>query len=93
MPAYAIGFLRFKDAGKYNRYSQALAPLLQAHGATLLVGDNHPDALAGLPCDRVVLLQFADRAAARRLFDSPEYAHIAQDRDAGADVQLQLIGD
>lgn len=91
MPAYALGFLRFKDADRYHTYSRALAPLLQAHGARLLAGDNHPLALAGPPCDRVVLLEFADRDAALRLFESPEYARIAQDRDAGAHVQLQLV--
>ena len=91
MPAYALAFLRFKDAPVYQRYSQALAPLLQAHGGVLLAGDNDPLALAGPPCDRVVLLQFSDRAAALRLFESPEYARIAQDRDIGAHVQLQLV--
>jgi uncharacterized protein (DUF1330 family) len=91
MPAYAIAFLAFKDAEAYQRYSRALTPLLQAHGGTLLAGDNHPAALAGPPCDRVVLLQFADRAAALKLFGSAEYAEIAQDRDKGAHVQLQLV--
>jgi uncharacterized protein (DUF1330 family) len=91
MPAYAIAFLRFKDPEAYQRYSRALAPMLQAHGGVLLAGDNQPTALAGPACDRVVLLQFEDTAAALRLFDAPEYARIAQDRDQGAHVQLQLV--
>jgi uncharacterized protein (DUF1330 family) len=48
-------------------------------------------ALAGPPCDRVVLIRFADQAAALRLFHAPEYQQIAHDRDRGAEVQLQLI--
>jgi uncharacterized protein (DUF1330 family) len=91
MPAYAIGFLRYKDAAAYQRYSTALAPLLAAHGGEMLCGDNHPMALAGPPCDRVVLIRFADQAAALRLFHAPEYQQIAHDRDRGAEVQLQLI--
>lgn len=91
MPAYALGFLRYKDAAAYQRYSQALNPLLPAYGAVLLAGDNHPVGLAGPPCDRVVLLQFPDADAALRLFKSPEYLAIAQDRDQGADVELQVV--
>ncbi|MBI5279693.1 MAG: DUF1330 domain-containing protein [Burkholderiales bacterium] len=91
MPAYAIAFLRYKDAAAYQRYSSALATMLKTHGATLLAGDNQPIALAGPACDRVVLLQFEDTAAAMRLFNAPEYLRIAQDRDNGAHVQLQLV--
>ena len=91
MPAYALGVLRYKDAAAYQRYSQALNPLLPAYGAVLLAGDNNPVGLAGPPCDRVVLLQFPDADAALRLFKSPEYLEIAQDRDKGADVELQVV--
>ena len=91
MPAYAIGFLRYKDPAAYQRYSSALAPMLQAYGGVLLAGDNHPVALAGPPCDRVVLLRFENGDAALRLFNAPEYLQIAQDRDKGAHVELQLI--
>jgi uncharacterized protein (DUF1330 family) len=91
MPAYALGFLRYKDAAAYQRYSTALNPLLPAYGGVLLAGDNDPVALAGPPCDRVVLLQFPDADAALRLFRSPEYLEIAQDRDRGADVELQIV--
>lgn len=91
MPAYAIGFLRYKDAEAYRRYSSALAPMLQSYGGVMLAGDNHPVALAGPPCDRVVLLRFEDAEAALRLFDAPEYLEIARDRDLGAHVELQLV--
>jgi uncharacterized protein (DUF1330 family) len=91
VPAYALAFLRYKDAAAYQRYSNALGPLLPAYGAVLLAGDNHPTALAGAPCDRVVLLRFDDTAAALKLFESPEYLRIARDRDLGADVELQLV--
>jgi uncharacterized protein (DUF1330 family) len=91
MTAYAIGFLRYKDAAAYQRYSAALAPMIQAYGGVLLVGDNHPVALAGPACDRVVLLQFENSQAALRLFNAPEYQRIMQDRDRGAHVELQLV--
>lgn len=90
MPVYAMALLRYKDAAAYQRYSDALAPMLPAYGAVLLAGDNHPTALAGPPCDRVVLLRFDDAAAALSLFESPEYLRIAKDRDLGAHVELQL---
>jgi uncharacterized protein (DUF1330 family) len=91
MPAYAIGFLRYKDAAAYERYSKALTPMLPAYGGVLLAGDNQPRALAGERCDRVVLLRFEDKEAALRLFNAPEYLRIAKDRDLGAEVQLQLV--
>ena len=53
MPAYALGFLRYKDPAAYQRYSTALNPLLPAYGGVLLAGDNPPVGLAGPPCDRV----------------------------------------
>jgi uncharacterized protein (DUF1330 family) len=91
MPAYALGFLRYKDPAAYQRYSTALNPLLPAYGGVLLAGDNNPVGLAGPACDRVVLLQFPDADAAVRLFKSPEYLKIAQDRDQGAEVELQVV--
>jgi uncharacterized protein (DUF1330 family) len=91
MPAYALGFLRYKDPAAYQRYSTALNPLLPAYGGVLLAGDNNPVGLAGPACDRVVLLQFPDADAALRLFRSPEYLAIAKDRDRGADVELQVV--
>jgi uncharacterized protein (DUF1330 family) len=65
--------------------------VLGRYGGRLLVSDEDPEPMEGEADGRkLVVLSFADRAAALTRANSPEYREIVQDRDAGAKVVAVL---
>ena len=87
MTCYVMARVAIHDRAAYDRYAGAFLPVLRKYGGRLLVSDEQPEAVMGEWDGRkLVLLAFADRAAALRWADSPEYREIARDRDAGADL-------
>lgn len=94
MPAYLLAQLKFKDRDAYGRYLAAFPAVFGQFEGEVLVADAWPQVLEGeWPHDKVVLLKFADEAAALRFRDSDAYQAISEDRRAGADtVALLLAG-
>ena len=86
MTAYVIARVAVHDRGPYDRYAAAFLPVLQRYGGRLLSADEAPQVLEGDDGRKVVLLAFDTREAALTWANSPEYAQIAVDRIAGADV-------
>jgi uncharacterized protein (DUF1330 family) len=91
MAAYLI-FIRdrVRDAAELTTY----APLAQAStaGHTLepLAFYGPLETLEGAEADGVVLLKFADKAAARAWYDSPAYAEGRKHRFLGGDYRVVL---
>jgi len=75
-PAYFIALLRAPDIETYRReYGRKVLPQLAAAGAKLLVGSTTPTVLEGdWEPTWTVVIQFPDRAAAMRWYQSEEYA-------------------
>jgi len=90
MTAYVIARVAVHDRGPYDRYAAAFLPVLQRYGGRLLSADEAPEVLEGGDARKVVLLAFDSREAALIWANSPEYAEIAVDRDAGARVEAVL---
>lgn len=87
MTAYVVARIAIHDREPYGRYAAAFMPVLAQYGGTLLVSDEHPEPLEGEADGRkLVILAFADKAAARAWADSPEYQEISNDRRAGSDA-------
>ncbi|QRF56487.1 DUF1330 domain-containing protein [Variovorax paradoxus] len=92
MPAYIIAQLAFTDLEAYRRYQRAFPAVFARFDAQLLVADEAPEILEGeWPRDKVVVMQFEDKDAARAFQDDPGYAAIARDRKAGADAVVLLV--
>lgn len=92
MTAYVIARVAIHDRAPYGRYAAAFLPVLQKYGGRLLVSDEHPEALEGEADGRkVVIMAFADKAAARAWADSPEYQAISEDRRAGSDAIAVMV--
>jgi uncharacterized protein (DUF1330 family) len=93
MPVYVIAQLRFKNVELYRRYQARFPDVLKKFpGGRLLVADEAPKPLEGSwDTQKIVIMSFASEDEARRFLDSPEYAQIAVDRRAGADVQSLLV--
>ena len=87
MSAYIVARVAIHDRAVYDRYASQFMRVLGRYDGRLLVSDERPEAMEGEWGGRkLVVLSFADRAAALTWAGSPEYQEIARDRVAGADV-------
>jgi uncharacterized protein (DUF1330 family) len=92
MTVYAIVQLNIHDRARYDIYANALMPVLSQYSGRLLVADDEPRVLEGQwTGDRVVVLEFDDRAAFRTFAGSPEYGAIVGDRHGGAESTIVLV--
>ena len=92
MPAYFIASIEVTDAEGFERYRAAVPPLIAAHGGRYLVrgGAQHP--LEGaMPLKRLVILEFPSLEAARRFYDSPDYAPLLALRLASTRSEVTLV--
>ena len=92
MAAYCIVNLDIRDPEKFETYRQRVAPLVEQHGGRYLVrgGELHP--IEGdLGLKRLVVLEFPSLEAARRFYDSPEYAPLLKLRQEAARSDIVLV--
>lgn len=83
MPAYAIFHITIKDAGPYADYAKHTPRVIAQYGGKMLVRGGDPEVVEGKsPGQRVVVLEFADRAAFKTFYNSPEYQKIIGIRQA-----------
>lgn len=81
MPAYVVGVLKVQNAEGIKDYQSKVPAVIEQYGGRYLVRGGENEALDGVaPGDRFVVLEFPDRAAARRFYDSPEYQAIVGGR-------------
>ena len=76
LPAYMIGRLNVKDHDEYmSRYAMPVLRLFEAAGAEVLAASPQPDVLEGeWNSNWTVLIRFPSLDAARRFYQSEEYA-------------------
>ncbi|HEY9536078.1 MAG TPA: DUF1330 domain-containing protein [Kiloniellaceae bacterium] len=77
MTAYLIAQLTIADPAGFEAYREVVPPVIEAHGGRYLARGGSLTKLegeAGGPC--VIVLEFGDRAAAERFYNSPEYQKI-----------------
>jgi uncharacterized protein (DUF1330 family) len=92
MPVYAVAQLTVHDRQRYDRYVAGFLPVIQQYGGRVLAAQDAPDVVEGSwPHERIVLLEFYDRASFDRWAESPEYGAIVEDRHAGADAVIVVV--
>src|SRR3546814_14318602 len=77
MTAYLIAQLTIADPAGFEAYREVVPPVIEAHGGRYLARGGSlttREGEAGGPC--VIVLEFGDRAAAERFYNSPEYQKI-----------------
>ena len=75
MPAYLIAEHIITDAAKFDEYRTKAAPMIARYGGRYLTkGGSHtlPEGGHWRP-ERVVIIEFPDRAALDRWYNAPEY--------------------
>jgi uncharacterized protein (DUF1330 family) len=91
-PAYVINQITVTDPDTFMTYGQAALPIIQAHGGEIIVRGGSPEALWGPePGNRVVIIRFPSREAAKAWRSSPEYAAILPVRDASSTSQVYVV--
>jgi len=77
MTAYLIAQLTIADPAGFDAYRQVVPPVIAAHGGRYLARGGAVTRLEGEPGGpRIIVLEFADKAAAEGFYNSPEYQEI-----------------
>ncbi|GAB5467647.1 MAG: hypothetical protein Kilf2KO_06770 [Rhodospirillales bacterium] len=85
MTAYIIAQIEVTDPDAYSLYTAQTPGVVAAHGGTFIVRGGDPEVLEGsLPGSRIVVIAFADRAAAQGFYNSDAYQEILPLRLAAA---------
>jgi uncharacterized protein (DUF1330 family) len=80
MPAYVLAIYDIVDQKGYEPYVPAVIPLLQKHGAEVLVADYAPRLLEGDSRGVVVVLRFDSEEAALNWYHDKAYAPVRKIR-------------
>ena len=92
MAAYVVAQLKIEDQAMFERYREAVAPLVDRFGGRYLIRGGELEVLEGdwsLP--RLVVIEFQSRAAARHFYDSPEYQQILPLRTRSARGSVAIV--
>ena len=74
MPAYLIADVEVHDPDVYAEYRRQVVPLVQKHGGKFVVRGGRHEVLEGeWRPSRLVVIEFADMAALKAWYESPEY--------------------
>lgn len=77
MAVYMIANVDIKDPTVYDEYRQQVPGTLEKYNGKFLVRGGKVEVLEGdWQLKRVVVIEFADAAAAKRWYESPEYQAI-----------------
>lgn len=77
MPAYMLFAIQITNPTRYADYAKHTPRIINQYGGRVIVRGGDPETMEGtFPGSRVVIIEFADRAAAKRFMASPEYQAI-----------------
>jgi uncharacterized protein (DUF1330 family) len=94
MPAYTIFTITVTNPTRYADYAKHTPRIIAQYGGRMLVRGGDPEVTEGqIPGQRVVVLEFPDRAAAKRFMTSPEYQAIVGIRKDASVTSMGVIVD
>jgi len=89
MPAYVIGQIHVRDPAVWQEYVSQVGATIQQHGGEVQFRGKRSRIFTGdHSFESVVVIRFADEAAADRWHASPEYQRLIPIRKRAADVTL-----
>ena len=81
MPAYFVAEFEFTNREAMRPYTEAVPATIAQYGGRYLTRAGATELIEGSPePKRIVILEFADVAAIKRWYHSPEYQKILPDR-------------
>jgi len=92
MPAYLVADVQVTDPVRYEDYKKLAATAIAKFGGRYLVrGGAHTTVEGEWTPNRLVIMEFADVATARRFYDSPEYREARAARANAAKGQFVIV--
>src|SRR6478735_1310110 len=92
MTAYVLADIDVHDSARYEDYKSLAASSVEQYGGRYAIRGGTVEILEGeWPTSRFVVLEFPDAAAARRWYDSPEYAAARAVRQESASSRFLLV--
>ncbi len=92
MAAYLIANIDVRDRDAFDAYRQQVPPVIEQFGGRYLVRGGEPERVEGdLKLKRLMVVEFPSMEAARRFYDSPEYAPLLRMRLDSTASDLVLV--
>jgi uncharacterized protein (DUF1330 family) len=92
MPAYIIGEIEVTNPAGYETYRPLAGASVAQYGGRFVVRGGTAELIEGAPEPaRIVVIEFADTAAAKRWYNSPEYQEALKIRLANSTGRLLLV--
>jgi len=92
MAAYVINEIVVTDPAQFQTYAAQVPAILAQYGGEYVVRGGAPERVDGPePPERLVVLRFASREAARAWRDSPEYRAILPIREATSTSRVYIV--
>ena len=92
MPCYTIVHLTVTNPEGFAKYQARVPPTIDQYGGRYLVrGGDATDLEGEMPHPRHVVLEFADREAVERWYNSPEYQEILPIRLANSEGCATIV--
>ncbi|MCU1503370.1 MAG: hypothetical protein JWM12_2724 [Ilumatobacteraceae bacterium] len=86
MSAYLVVNSKISDQSHLDAYIAAVGPTLTGHDFKVLVATTEAEAVEGSPAgERLVIMEFPDKAALRAWYDSPAYREVKKLRLAAGE--------
>jgi uncharacterized protein (DUF1330 family) len=93
MPVYVIAEIRNPtDQAKLDEYRRGNTEVVARHGGRFLARGGDVEVIEGdWDPQRIVVLEFPDRAAARAWYEDPDYQRLRALRQSASDTDLILV--
>ena len=92
MPAYFVAELDVTNPAEYEPYRAAVPATIAQYGGRYLTRGGAAELIEGGPePKRIVILEFADAAALKRWYNSPEYQKILPGRLANSTGRAFIV--
>jgi uncharacterized protein (DUF1330 family) len=92
MAAYIVAQLKVTDRAAFQRYREAVTPLVDRFGGRFRVRGGDLDVVEGdWPWPRLVIIEFQSKDAARLFYESPEYQKILPLREASSQGTVAIV--
>lgn len=92
MPAYFIVQSTIGDEAQYQKYREAVVPLMMKHGAKFIVKGAKVEALEGQHDGRrMVIFEFPSMEAIHAFWSSPEYVPVKKIRQGAAELDVWAV--
>ena len=92
MAAYVINEIVVTDAERFQTYAQQVPAILARYGGEYVIRGGAPETVDGPPPpERLVVLRFPSREAARAWRNSPEYVAILPIREATSTGRVYIV--